>query len=161
MAQNVGDRDLMASGAFSVNVSALTKIADQMRARQANIGPALQQGMTVAMARLAAYIQQTKLSGQVLHQRSGRLSQSVGHPTVTQESNTRVTGFIGGAWYGRVHEFGATIHVNSPVMLKGIGWRYLKTVTLPPRPWLNPSIQEQSPMIAAQVVSAVQQALRE
>ena len=144
---------------FSVDVTALATLADKLRESSTNVGGALEQGMTTAMAKLAAYIQQNKLSGQVLNIRSGRLAQSVGHPTVTRESDTRVVGAIGGVFYGKVHEFGATITINSAVNMAGIGWRYLKTVTIPARPWLNPSIEEQQDMIAAEVVGAVKEAL--
>lgn len=144
---------------FQVDITALQSLADKLREDGTNVGGALEQGMNVAMAKLAAYIQQNKLSGQVLHQRSGKLSQSVGHPTVTRESDTRVVGAIGGVFYGKIHEFGATITINSAVNMEGIGWRYLKTVKIPARPWLNPSIEEQKDMIAQEVVGAVREAI--
>ena len=145
---------------FQVDVTALGDLIDKLRENQSAIGDGLEAGMTSAMAKLAAYIQQNKLSGQVLNQRSGKLSQSVGHPTVSRESDTRVVGAIGGVFYGKVQEFGATITINSAVNMKGIGWRYLKTITLPARPWLNPSIEEQLDMISAEVVGAVKEALQ-
>ncbi len=143
---------------FRVDISALNTLAAQLRQNQSAIGDGLEAGMTRAMAKLAAYIQQNKISGQVLNIRSGRLAQAVGHPTIERESDVRVTGRIGGPFYGRVHEFGATITVNSPVLLPD-GWRYLKTVTIPARPWLNPSVEEQQPMMAAEVVAAVRNAI--
>jgi hypothetical protein len=113
-------------------------------------------GFERGVARLAAYIQQEKLSGQVLNQRSGRLSQAVGHPTVETSSNT-MTATIGGPFYGGVQEFGATI--NSPVLIEGVGWRYIKE--LQPRPWLYPSVEERMDDITQQMREAVTQSLNE
>lgn len=59
-----------------------------------------------------------------------------------------------------MQEFGASITVNHAVNLPNIGRRYLKTVTLPARPWLNPSIEEQRDMIGQEVVDATKEAIK-
>jgi phage gpG-like protein len=141
---------------IEIDVTALeaaAQLLDPVAVREA-AGAGFERGI----AQMCAYIQQDKLSGQVLNQRSGNLSQAVGHPDVSTNGDN-FTATVGGPFYGGVHEFGATINVNSAVNLPGIGWRYLKTVTLPARPWLYPSAQEQLPNIAEQMWQEVAQAL--
>lgn len=125
------------------------------------LGDAVQRGLTTALVKVANYAVANKLTGQVLNQRTGRLISSVQSSVRVSGSGTRVTGRIGSVFYGRVHEFGATIEVNSPVNLGGdIGWRYLKTVTLPPRPWLGPSLDENKDQIAADIKGAIREAFK-
>lgn len=67
--------------------------------------------LTRLMLLLQRHIVRDKLSGQVLHRRSGKLAQSiVAYPTEASgtELQGRVEGASGPAWYGRVHEFGGT-----------------------------------------------------
>ena len=132
------------SVAIQIDVTALRSMAelfnpDKMRA-------AAGRGWDRGIAQLVAYIQQNKLSGQVLQQRSGRLSQAVGHPMV-ETGGDSFTAVVGGPFYGGVQEFGATI--NSPVLIEGVGWRYIGE--LQPRPWLYPSVEEQQANVAEQM----------
>jgi phage gpG-like protein len=143
---------------IEIDVSALQTMSDKLDPQKMRDAAAI--GFERGIAQLAAYIQQNKLSGQVLNQRSGRLIQAVGHPQV-DSSGSRMTAIVGGPFYGRVHEFGATISVNSPVNMPNIGWRYLSTVVIPARPWLNPSAEEQKPNIAKQMTREVKAALTE
>lgn len=137
---------------FNVNVSAFKSIAERLGNAE-KINAALLEGMQEGTARLANYTADSKLEGQVLHHRSGRLSSSVRHPPApTSDGAGRVTGYIKSVFYGKVHEYGATI--NSPVLINGVGWRYIKA--LPARPWLEPSLQEGR----ALVTSALRRALR-
>lgn len=143
---------------FRIDVTATRELAERLRG--ADLRGALERGMLVGTTKLSSWIVQNKISGQVLNIRTGNLAQSVQTPSPGPSSDTSVTYLVGGKWYGKVQEFGATIEVNSPVNLKGIGWRYLKTVTLPARPWLNPSIEEQKDMVAQEVYKAIREAIR-
>lgn len=144
---------------IKIDVTATRELAERLRG--ADLRGALERGMLIGTTKLSSWIVQNKLSGQVLNIRTGNLAQSVQTPSPGPASDTSVTYLVGGKWYGRVHEFGATIEVNSPVNLGGdIGWRYLKTVTLPARPWLNPSIQEQKQMVADEVYKAIKEAVK-
>lgn len=137
---------------IEIDVTALEGMAQLFDA--ATVREAAGTGFERGIAQMCAYIQQNKLSGQVLNQRSGHLSQAVGHPDVSTNGDN-FTAIVGGPFYGGVHEFGATI--NSPVLIEGVGWRYIKT--LPARPWLYPSAEEQLPNIAEQMRQEVAQAM--
>jgi hypothetical protein len=142
---------------FRIDVSALTTLASRLQG--VDIKGALQQGMETGCAKLASYIVQAKLSGEVLNIRTGNLAQSVETPSPGPSSDTSVTYLVGGKWYGKVQEFGASITINKAVNLPNIGWRHLGTITLPARPWLNPSIEEQKGMIGQEVVDAIKEAI--
>ncbi len=140
---------------INIDVSALQKMAelfdsDKMRA-------AAGKGFKRGIAQMASYIQQNKLSGQVLNQRSGRLSQAVGHPSV-DTGGDQFTAIVGGPFYGGVQEFGASIlgGKGSPVMIEGVGWRFMREIKA--RPWLIPSAEEQKDNVGLQMVLAVQKA---
>lgn len=137
---------------ITVDASDLDRMGDTFD--PARIKAAAAEGFERGVAQLSAYIQQEKLSGQVLNIRSGRLSQAVGHPSVESGGDV-MTAQIGGPFYGAVQEYGASINVNSPVNLPNIGWRYLKTVVLPARPWLMPSIEEKLSDIKDSIVEAI------
>ena len=144
---------------FKIDVSALQTLAGRFLTADVHAG--LEKGMMIATTKLSSYIVQNKLSGQVLNIRTGNLAQSVQTPSPGPSNDFSVTYLVGGKWYGKVHEFGATINVNSPVYLgNDIGWRYLKTVTIPARPWLNPSIQEKIPEMTEDVTKAVREAIK-
>lgn len=133
---------------INIDVSALQTMAELFNADKMRAAAGV--GFERGIAQMAAYIQQNKLSGQVLNQRSGRLSQAVGHPSV-ETVGDHFTATVGGPFYGGVQEFGATI--NSPVLIEGVGWRYIKE--LQARPWLIPSAEEQKGNIAQQMRTEV------
>ena len=143
---------------FKIDVSALRTLATRLKSADVRAG--LEQGMATGAAKLASYIVQNKLSGQVLNIRTGNLAQSVQTPSPGPTSETSVTYLIGGKWYGRVHEFGATASVNHSVLIRDVGWRYLKEVTIPARPWLNPSIEEQRDMLAEEVIKGIRENIK-
>jgi HK97 gp10 family phage protein len=126
------------SSSFQIDVAALRTLAQ--RFRDMNVIDAMREGMEIGTAKLASYIVQNKLSGQVLNIRTGNLAQSVETPSPGPTSETSVTYLVGGKYYGKFHEFG--------------------TSRLPARPWLNPSIQEQKDMIGAEVMAAIRRAMR-
>lgn len=125
---------------FRVDITALVTLADRLRSNGDAVAEGLQKGMQTGAAKLSSWIVQNKLSGQVLNIRTGNLAQSVETPSPGPSSATSVTYLIGGKFYGKFHEFG--------------------TSRMRARPWLSPSIQEQSAMVAAEVISAVQEAIK-
>jgi phage gpG-like protein len=115
--------------------------------------------------RTASWIQQNELSGQVLKQRTGRLSQSVGHPTV-ERSGYVLNGFMGSVWYGRIHEYGGTfqaVRKGKVVSPKGRQnyWQHAGgyTVTFPERAWLRPGIRQNQDMIRQLLIQGIRDAL--
>jgi hypothetical protein len=143
-----------------IDVSGITQLAAKFEDPDRVIA-AVAAGMEVGLAQTANNIVGSELSGQVLNIRSGRLAQAV-EAVKVQISGTGVEGTIGGPFYGGVQEHGATIAVNSAVDLGGdIGWRHLDTVTLPARPWLEPGVKENLPVIEAAITAAVLASLAE
>jgi hypothetical protein len=73
---------------------------------------ALTKRMYLVMRKLANYIQAEKLSGQVLHVRTGNLRRGLGSTPHAELDGSTVVGIVGiprEAWYGKVHELGAHI----------------------------------------------------
>lgn len=122
---------------------------------------------------LAGYIRTDKLSGQVLHRRSGLLSGSV-HPLVGDDPR----GIIGGAGagagvpYARIHEFGGTIPAHEVVArnAKALAFtvdgvlRFAKRVQIPDvempeRSYMRSSFDEKSPQGLEGLRAAVKEAL--
>lgn len=84
---------------------------DLLKQRSVEIIEALELQMNALMVKLQAHIVSDKLSGQVLHHRTGTLIASIiTHPVVLSASAMvgMVTGASGPAWYGRVHEYGGS-----------------------------------------------------
>jgi len=94
---------------FSFNGSD-KRVALALRERGQKLVAALREALDLSMLELVRRIQE-KLSGEVLHQRSGKLIGSV-HKETTAVAGTQIIGRVtaagGPAWYGRVHEFGGT-----------------------------------------------------
>ncbi len=81
----------------------------QLNGKGNAIVQALAGKLTYLMLQLQQHIVRDKLSGQVLHHRSGKLAGSiVAYPTEAQGSQLagKVEGAGGPAWYGQVHELG-------------------------------------------------------
>jgi hypothetical protein len=145
----------------------LGRLSAKLDGARDRIMDAAQASFMEGLARTASWIQQNELSGQILHQRSGRLSQSVGHPTV-ERSGDVLNGFIGSVWYGRIHEYGGTFQTVRRGMVispKG-GQSYYRhagggTVTFPERAWLRPGIEANRDMIRQTLVEGIIEAMRQ
>src|SRR5262249_49443671 len=112
-----------------------------------------------------------KLSGQVLHRRTGLLAGSV-RVIPTQLRGTVLSGAVEGAggpaFYGSIHEFGC-----GPFEVFAVNARALHFVSkgkdvfltkvshpgLPARPWMQPSLDENASMIETQLREALDQEL--
>jgi len=115
-------------------------------------------------ALLQAHIVRDKLSGQVLHRRSGRLSRSI-HSAPARAEGGNVIGKVGtNVVYAPVHEFGATIRAKRAKYLRfKVQGRFVsvKEVTIPKRPFMKPSLEERRPAIAAAIRKTVVQVIHE
>lgn len=98
----------------------------RMAAREPRIISALSRRMTMLMLRLQEYVVREKLSGQVLHRRSGKLAGSVrALPAAIEGSQLvgRVLAGGGPAHYGKVHEFGGrTAYEILPVRKRALAF---------------------------------------
>src|SRR5208337_3937723 len=93
------------------------RLVAYIRSRMPELREALRIKMSGLMLLLQAHIVGDKLSGQVLHHRTGKLIDSIrlDPPEAAASENEvegRVLGGGGPAWYGRVHEYGGTFDVK-------------------------------------------------
>lgn len=124
-------------------------------------------------AELAGYIQMSKLSGNPLHRRSGRLSASV-HPVSVDTSQSISGGAASGenVPYAKIHEYGGMIpaHVvvvrNAKALAFTVGgvMRFAKSVqipnvTMPERSYMRSSLREEAPKGIEQLRAAVREAI--
>lgn len=119
---------------------------------------AIRRQMHVATGDLLAYIQDEKLSGQVLNQRSGNLKNSgfTEHADTAQAS----IGFVGFGRtvpYAAIHNYGGTIEIpevtGKLMVFESRGEKVFTmrhrafTVTMPVRNYMESSAEEQTPII--------------
>jgi hypothetical protein len=138
----------------------IDRLRASMSDKASRIPEAVARGLKVGIIRTVNWIGSNELQGQVLKQRSGRLVGSILNPPEPEIEGTTVRGFIKSVFYGRVHEYGATITINSPVNLEGIGWRYLSTVTIPERPFIRPGIDQNLEVIRGAIADAIREELK-
>lgn len=114
---------------------------------------------------LVTYIVRDKLSGQVLHRRSGTLSNAITHtaPEVTGTSVGTKVGVFSGVPYARPLEYGAEIPpVSGPLMVfsakdgSTVFTRKRKGFTLREYAYLRGSLADQRDHIVEQISAAVQ-----
>lgn len=133
----------------------------------------LKQEMQAETLNLLAYVEDEKLSGQVLNQRSGALKRS-GY-TAFEESYDEIAGVVGfGSGsstaantvpYAAIHEFGGTINVpevdGKLMVFQKAGATIFTTrhvaftVQMPARPYLGPSVDENRDAILGRLQAAV------
>lgn len=93
------------SNQFQVKVDGDAKLVTMFSRAAANARPRLKRALQFLGIGLVAHIQKTKLRGQRLNQRTGRLSASVHEETV--ESAAGITTHVGtNVKYARPHEYG-------------------------------------------------------
>lgn len=136
--------------------------------------------------RLTAYVKDQKLSGQVLHVRSGTLRRKI-HPIFT-DTDVAVTGGAGVKLaYARLHEFGfdgmetVRAHVRRVASRSARGWvltsytdakrtqvaqgiafvrSFQRHVKMPERSYLRSSLRDNAPAIMTDLRAAVAEGLR-
>lgn len=124
-------------------------------------GPAviaeMKRRMGIEGVKLQSHIVLTKLQGQVLHHRSGKLAASIRALPVTEEGGSlveRVEGAGGPAWYGRIHNEGGVFTFLRQNKKRSFG-TYV-TAVFPRRNFMESSLYER----AASIVAALQQGMR-
>lgn len=134
---------------------------------------ALNKSVARMALRLARYVKEEKLSGQVLKVKTGRLRRSINHRVVREGKG--VYGYVGtNVDYGRTHEYGFNGTTSVRASLKLAKYAYAnplqaakvvyqrtrsKKFVLPPRSFLRSALREMSPEIYAEMCNAMQSAL--
>lgn len=112
----------------------------------------LKQTMQAITLYIASYVKSEKLSGQVLRIRTNRLKSSIAG--TANAVGDIISGKIGtNVVYARIHELGGTIvPKNGPFLKFNIGgrWIFASKVTMPKRPYLAPSLNENKSFIVKQ-----------
>jgi len=94
----------------SINTTQLTMLARRFQSAGPEVREKLLGEVTRAAIDLQGYIRRDKLQGQVLHQRSGRLSRGILYKIETVGNNVRAyVGVFAGVPYAAIHEWGGTI----------------------------------------------------
>lgn len=115
---------------------------------------------------LLGYIKDEKLSGQLLHQRSGNLKNS--GFTETTEGGGQITGFVG---FGRTVPYAAILNYGGSIDIPEVSGKLMVferggntvftmhhrafTVQMPARNYLESSLEEQTPAIEAGFDAAI------
>ncbi len=153
---------------ISFKLSGDLGVLAQIETRRAALFAALVERINYWDQRLQQRIQQ-KLSGEVLHQRSGKLKRSIEViPAVADEAagtiSGRVVGAGGPAWYGKLHEFGGTFAVKASTR-RHVSKAHIRvivkahTVTFPERSFMRSSQAELKPDILAGLQDTVYKVL--
>jgi hypothetical protein len=144
------------------------KVMEVLGKRLPQIAEAIRRRLDIVHAKLQQRIQRDKLQGQVLHQRTGKLINSI-RMIPAEISGNRVTGMVEGAggpaWYGAVHEFGTTRAFDIvPVNKKALSFLLdgkrviVKRVHHPPfkeRSFMRTALAEMEPQIVAELQAEV------
>lgn len=145
----------------------------------ARIEAAAKSSLDAWATELAGYIKASKLSGDPLHRRSGRLSASV-HPMTSQGGDTVSGGAGGGAGvpYAKIHEFGGTINhpggtayfvsselgravfvSNASAMADRLPRTRPHSIPMPERSYMRSGFEERAPSGIEQLRAAVKAAI--
>lgn len=96
---------------ISIEVYGAERVVAGLQLRVERVRVAVKSSLDIWATELAGYIKASKLSGDPLHRRSGRLSSSV-HP-ITQSTPDAISGGAGagaGVPYAKIQECGGVIH---------------------------------------------------
>jgi hypothetical protein len=140
--------------------------------RMGKLIAAIADKMSLLTLQLQQHIVQTKLSGQVLHPRTGKLIESVQPEPVRVEGPVVMGAVMAGgdqAMYAATQEYGGTRPYEIvPVTKKALafvweGKQYIRQSVyrkpLPPRPYMAPSLEEMAAQITEGIREAVEEAL--
>lgn len=143
----------MAGTAFEVSVQGLAEEIRLLNGFAEGLEPAMARGVQKGLYRVEAATK-GRLSGEVLHVRTGRLRNSVtaSAPIV---SGGNVEGRVGtNVVYARIHELGGEIVAKTGSYLKfqiDGQWVQVPRVVMPRRPYLQPSLDENRASIAEDI----------
>lgn len=148
------------------------KLQTSVRAKGGEIIAALIPTMDALDTKLQAHVQKTKLEGQVLAHRSGKLTTSV-RVVPAHVEGASLVGAVeaagGPAWYGLIHEKGGSFtaqrHISHPSHLvrRKNGEKAMTgtpyTITFPMRAFMKPSEAEMRPTIEQTLLARISEVL--
>lgn len=152
-----------------VNAAQAAKAIQKVEGLNNRLLPVLQKELQRWLIQTAGYIKEQKLTGQVLHVRSGNLRSSITPSTVLNQAGV-MTGNIQAGFgnksiiYARIHELGGVILPRKVDALKfktdDGAWHTVKRVVMPARPYMRPAAEERRPLLLAQITEAIQAYIR-
>jgi phage gpG-like protein len=134
-------------------------------AKAASLKGAMIRGLKNATARVLGRAQDEVYAGQS----AGHLNIGVGYlkQNITMEvDDAQLMGYVGvrrNVPYARIHEYGGTIKpVRAPALMFQIDGHWVRTqsVTIPPRPYLHPALEEEQDGIRSDIREALEDALQ-
>lgn len=161
---------------------AVTVVGDQavearLRRFAAQLRPTVTQAVTKETFALQAHVVSDKLSGQVLHVRTGTLRRSI--TAAIRETEDGVTGIVGtNVTYAAIHEFGGVIHHpgGTPFYLDRAGQAHFVSlqspvarnlprtkphpIPMPPRSFLRSALADRAGLIRRSIVAALKAAFQ-
>jgi phage gpG-like protein len=145
-------------------------IRERLNGTSGRVLNAIEERMAIEMGRLANYVKEEKLSGQVLHNRTGNLRNAVF--SNVEATGNQIVGTVDvsmpAAKYGAAQEFGAHIPDRIPVSAKALHWvgsdgdvfaMRARAFDLPARPFMGPSLDENQEQITAGIQQSIDGAL--
>lgn len=157
--------------ALDVTILGRDALLKRYQQRAASIRPRMLKMMLLQMAKLAEYVRTSKLSGQVLRNRTGTLRRSIA-PQASFPEGGELTGKVGtNVSYARVHENGGVFRVpgHTRMITQAFGRPIAPvrvnvsaySVRFPERAFLRPSLKEKREEILAALRGEVVDALKE
>lgn len=154
------------AGDLTLNVredARTTRLFTELPRRIREVGA--RRGLLKAAILLESHIKLNKLSGQVLHVRTGRLRASLAHRLVGRGDELQAV--VGTRLvYARIHEYGGIIRAKrAPYLvfpitrLGATSWVRVKQVTMPKRSYLRPALVEKRREIIEAVAGELQKAI--
>lgn len=158
---------------LSLEIIGDKELVDRLNAGPEDVRRALRAKVTSLTLRLEAHVKQDKLSGQVLHARTGALRRAVA--SRVQEVNEKITGTVyvsNDVKYARIHEFGGrtSAHEIVPVKAKALAFMmggkqvFFKRVQhpgsrMPERSYLRSSLDDMRDQIVSEIGNTLREAL--
>jgi hypothetical protein len=139
-------------------------VVERLQAVSPALRKALATEMTRQTTRLRDLIVATKLSGQVLKNRTGTLRRSVmALPVeVTDDAITGTVGVSNKAWYGKLHEYGGVYPVAAATRVSRLGKVFTvraHSITLPVRSFMRSTLYEEQSNIKRGLEAAMKKAV--
>jgi len=150
------------------------KALAKLKALPSGLKEELRKSVTRLAIKLQRYIMESKLSGQVLHVRTGNLRSSITQNV--EETQGSIVATVGtNVWYGRVHEYGFKGTANVPESLRTIKQAWGKSITpvtvtvkahtrrvnLPERSFLRSALADMAPEIREAMETDIRKAAKE
>ena len=154
----------------TVDVKGWESLATAIGNATPRLATELKTTVTAETLELQRHVVQDKLSGQVLHARSGVLRRSI--TAHVEESGGALRGIVGtNLVYARIHEYGGSVHVPAlvPVRARALHWvgpagdvfamsTKPHTVTIPARSYRRSALADRRDAILAALRNAIRRA---